>query len=132
MGEQQGNLSAPVRLIIRLLLTIGLIYIMNTFLEQIFFLQGGLAAFIIIGSLITLMNVIVRPLLNLIMMPFKLFMGLVVLIVANGLILWLTEKIAEAMDPTLVVLEIDQGIGGWFLIAIILGLANWVMKGVLR
>ncbi len=132
MSEQQGGLSAPARLIIRLILTIGLVYLLSTFLNQIFFVDGGLAAFIIIGSLITLMNVVVRPLLNLIMMPFKLFMGIIVLIVANGLILWLTEMIAEKMDPTLVVLEIDQGIGGWFLIAIILGLANWVMKETLR
>ena len=131
MSNASGGLSAPAKLIIRLLLTIGVVYLLSTFLNRIFFVDGGLAALIIIGSLITLMNTVVRPLLNLILLPFKLFMGLVVLIVANGLILWLTETLAERMDPSLVILEIDQGIAGWFLVAILLGLANWIMKHVL-
>lgn len=130
--SESGHLSAPVRLLMRLLLTILLVYLLSTFLDRIFFLEGGLAAYVIIGSLLTLMNVIVRPLLNLILLPFKLFMGIVVLVGANAFFLWLTERIAERMDPDLVVLTIDQGLGGWILVALILGLANWVMKEVLR
>lgn len=116
----------------RLLLTIGLVYLLSNFLDQFFFVQGGLIAYIIIGSLLTLMNVIVRPILNIILLPFKLFMGILVLIAANGFFLWLTERIAERMDPSMVILRIDQGITGWLLIAFILGLANWMMKAMLR
>jgi uncharacterized membrane protein YvlD (DUF360 family) len=129
---ESGSLSAPVRLLMRLVLTILLVYLLSIFLDQTFFVDGGLIAYVIIGSLLTLMNVIVRPVLNLILMPFKLFMGIVVLIGANAFFLWLTERIAERMDPTLVILRVDQGLGGWILIALILGLANWIMKEVLR
>jgi uncharacterized membrane protein YvlD (DUF360 family) len=129
---ESGHLSAPLKLLIRLLLTVVLVYLLSTFMDRTFFLSGGLIAYIIIGSLITLMNVIVRPLVNVIFFPFKLIFGLIGLIAANGLILWITEKIAEKMDPSLVVLQIDQGVGGWILLALILGLANWVMKEVLR
>jgi uncharacterized membrane protein YvlD (DUF360 family) len=129
---ESGHLSAPMRLIMRLVLTILLVYLLSTFLERIFVLTGGLPAYIIIGSLLTLMNVIVRPILNIILLPFKLIFGLVGLIVANGLFLWLTETITEMMDPNMVVLQIDQGIGGLILLALILGLANWIMKEILR
>lgn len=132
MADDVGRLSAPVRLLLRLALTILLVYIMNTFLDRIFFVSGGFGAYIIIGSLLTLMNVIVRPLLHVILLPFKLFMGIIVLIAANGLFLWLTEMIAEKMDPELVVLHIDQGLLGWLLVAVILGMANWMFKAILR
>lgn len=129
---ESGRLSAPAKLVLLWVLTIGLVYILSNFLDRIFFLQGGLAAYIIIGSLITLMNILVRPILNIVFFPFKLIFGLIGLIAANGLFLWLTEKIAERMDPSIVILTVDQGIGGWLLLALILGLANWVMKEVLR
>jgi uncharacterized membrane protein YvlD (DUF360 family) len=127
-----GHLSAPVRLLMIALLNVLTVYLLSTFLDRIFFVEGGLIAYAIIGSLLTLMNIIVRPVLNLILLPFKLFMGIVVLIGANGFFLWLTERIAERMDPSLVILKVDQGLGGWILLALILGLANWVVKEVLR
>lgn len=126
------HLSAPVRLVMRFALTILLVYILNTFLDQYFLVEGGLIAILIIASLLTLMNVIIRPVINVIMLPFKLFMGIVALIIANGLFLWLTEKIAERMDPAIIVLHVDQNLGGWLLVALVLGLGNWLMKEVLR
>lgn len=132
MADESSRLSAPMRLIMRLLLTILLVWGLSTFFERIFFVDGGIAAYIVIGSLLTLMNVIVRPLLHVIMLPFKLFMGLVVLIVVNGLFLWLTQRIAQELDPEVVMLQIDGGIGGWMLVAVILGIANWVFKEVLK
>jgi len=130
--SDSGHLSAPMKLVMRLLLTIGLVYVLSTFLDQIFFLTGGLPAIIIIGSLMTLMNYLVRPVLNLILLPFKLIFGLIGLILANGLFLWLTQMITDRMDPSVVILTIDEGIGGWMLLALILGLANWVIKEMLR
>lgn len=121
-----------MRLIMRLLLTILLVYVLSTFLERIFFVDGGLPAYIIFGSLLTLMNVLVRPLLHIILLPFKLFMGLIVLIGVNGIFLWLTERIAQQLDPAVVTLQIDGGISAWILAAIILGIANWIFKEILR
>lgn len=132
MSEQGYRLSAPMKLVIRLLLNILAVYLLSTFFDRIFFLDGGIPAYIIIGSLITLMNVIVRPLLHVIMLPLKLFMGIIVLIATNGLILWATETIAEAMDPNVVLFRIDGGLGTWLLAAFVLGIINWVMKEALK
>lgn len=132
MSEEGFHLSAPMKLIIRLLLNILAVYLLSTFVDQIFFLQGGLPAYIIIGSLVTLMNVIVRPLLHVITLPLKLFMGIIVLITTNGLILWATEAISEAMDPEIVLFRIDGGLGSWLLAAFVLGIINWIMKEALK
>lgn len=132
MSEEGFHLSAPMKLVIRLLLNILAVYLLSTFFDRIFFLQGGIAAYIIIGSLVTLMNVIVRPLLHVIMLPLKLFMGIIVLIATNGLILWATETISEAMDPNIVLFRIDGGLGTWLLAAFVLGIINWVMKEALK
>jgi putative membrane protein len=132
MEESSSRSSAPMRLILRLLLTIILVWGLSTGLERLFFVDGGLPAYIIIGSLLTLMNVIVRPLLHLILLPFKLFMGFIVLILTNGIFLWLTEKIANQLDPEVVTMQIDGGIGGWIVVMLIFGIANWIFKEVLR
>lgn len=132
MSDQSYKLSAPMRLIIRLLLTILLVYLLSNFFERIFFVEGGLHAYIVIGSLITLMNVLVRPLLHVLLLPFKLFMGIIVLIASNALFLMLTERIAAELDPAVVMLQIDGGMSGWLLVAIIFGLANWMFKEILR
>jgi uncharacterized membrane protein YvlD (DUF360 family) len=129
---ESGRISLPFRIVMLWILTIALVYLMSIFLERTFFLTGGLYGYLIIGSLITLMNLIVRPVLVIITYPFKLFAGIIVLIFVNGGILWLTQRIAEKMDPSIVTLQIDQGIGGWILVALILGLGNWFFKHIVR
>lgn len=131
MSEQKG-LSLPVRILMELVLTIILVWLLSIFLERIFFVDGGLAAYIVIGSLLTLMNVIVRPILHVLTFPFKLFASIIALIIVNGGFLWITERIAERMDPNIVTLYVDQGIGGWIIVASILGIASWLIKVSLR
>ncbi len=124
--------SAPLKLVIRLLLTILLIWMLSTFLDQYFFVTGGLSAYIIIGSLLTLMNVIIRPVLHVIALPFKLFATLIAWIIVNGGFLWLTLWIAGKMDPTFVTFVVDGGVAGWILVAMILGVANWLFREILK
>ena len=131
MSDNSG-VSAPFRLTILLLLTIGLVWLMNIFLDQYFFLIGGLPAYIVIGSLLTLMNLIARPILKVILFPFKLIATLPALMAVNAGFLWLTLMIAELMDPEVVTLEIDGGVAGWLLVAVVLGFGNWIFKEVIR
>lgn len=129
---QESRLSAPIRLVMRLLLTIGLLWLLNTFLDQYFYVNGGLPAFIILGSLITLMNVIIRPVLQLVLLPFRFFFHLLTLVMLNALFLWLTLRIAAELDPDVVTFAVNGGIAGWLLIALLLGFAHWVMKETIR
>lgn len=127
-----SHLSAPVRLLFRLVLTMALVWFMSNFLDQFFYVTGGLIGNLILSSLITLMNVLARPLLHVLFLPFRFFFSLLGLIAANALFLWILERIALALDPALVTLTIDGGWIGWLLIACLLGFANWLMKEMLR
>lgn len=121
----------PLQLIIRFALTTILVWAMSTYLDQYFVLSTGLSAYITVSALLTLMNIIVRPILHILTAPFHLVFGILATITVNWFFLWLTMKIAEQFDPHAVQLLITGGIAGWLLIAVILGVGNWVFKEIL-
>lgn len=125
-------MSLPLRISLRAVFNVLLVWGMTLYLPDYFFVQGGWAGYVIIGALLTLMNVLVRPLLDLVTTPLKLLATLVAFVLVNGCFLWLTVFIASMMDPTIVALQINGGIGGWIVVMILLGLANWLMKVALK
>ncbi|MEK7591328.1 MAG: phage holin family protein [Patescibacteria group bacterium] len=132
MSDNSHRLSLPVRTLIRFLLTIGLVWALATFLEDYVFISGGFIAYVIIGALLTLMNLLVRPVLNAVTLPLRLLATILALIIVNGLFLGITYWIAMRMDPSLVTFEILGGVGGWIVVMLILGIANWLMKIILK
>ena len=121
-----------LRLIFRFLLTLLLVWALSTYLNQYFFVTGGWKAYVIIASLITLMNIVVRPVLDLIVLPLKLLASILAMIIVNAVFLWMTVWIVEHMERNLVTLDIQGGLGGWILVIIILGMAKWAMKMSLK
>jgi putative membrane protein len=130
MSTNEHSLSMPAKLSLRAVLNILLVWLMASYLGVYITITGGWIAFIILGSLLTLLNILVRPLMSIMAFPFKLFALLLTLIVINGLFVWLLISIASTMDSRLVTLEV-HGIVGWIVVSIILGLGNWLMKAAL-
>lgn len=122
------KLSLSLRIVIRTLANIGLVYAMNAIIPVYFQVIGSWAAFILIGILLGFLNVLVRPILDLVTLPLKLFATLLAVIIVNGVILWLTYRITLLMDPNIVMLVIGGGIGGWVIASIVLGTGNWILK----
>jgi uncharacterized membrane protein YvlD (DUF360 family) len=131
MAESNG-FSWPVRIVFQWVLTIALVWFLSINLEQYFLLNGGLPAYIIIGSLLTLMNLIVRPLLHILFAPFHFIFGMIATIMMSWLFLWITLKIANQMDPTILLFGLNGGVGGWIVVSLILGIANWLMKIIVK
>lgn len=131
MADSKG-FSWPTRIIFQWVLTIGLVWLLSTNLEQYFYLTGGIPAYIIIASLLTLMNLIIRPLLRIIFAPFHLVFGLIATILMNWLFLFIIQKIAEKMDAAVVTLTFFGGFTGWMILAVIFGVSNWAMKMVVK
>ena len=123
---------SPLRILLRALLNVLLVYAMDRFLPQYFTVFGGWAAYVVIGCLITLMNIVVRPLLDLVTFPLKVFATILAIILVNGAILWLLYQITLRMDPNVIALTITGGIIGWIVLSVVLGLGNWVMKSVVK
>lgn len=122
----------PTRLALRALLTMALIWLMATYLPQYLGITGGIAAVIVTGALLTLLNLFVRPLLNIVTFPLKLFATIIAIILANAAFLWIVMWVTERMDPTLIQFQVRGGLVGWFVISLMLGTMNWVLKEVLH
>jgi putative membrane protein len=120
--------SLPAIILIKFALNTLMVWVMSRYLEQYFVLQGGLQAIVVIGSLLTLMNLFVRPLLNILTLPLKLFGMILALVLVNGLFLAFTILITDRMDPAIVILEIHGGVAGWIAVAAILGIGNWMIR----
>ena len=120
------------RIFLQFLLTIALLWAMNVYLSTYFAVTGGWTGLIIIAALLTLMNLFVRPVLNILTLPLKFFATLLAIILVNGVFLWITQWIVAKMDPALVGMEVRGGWLGWLLVAVILGIANALLKELLK
>lgn len=125
------HFSLPVRLALTAVCSSALAWALQTYLPEYITIFGGLPAYIIIGSLLTLMNFLVRPILKLVTLPFKLIATLLTDMVVNGVFLWMIYEIALRMDPDIVALVLSGGVWGWIVVSSVLGFSHWVMKKVL-
>ncbi|MFH1671127.1 MAG: phage holin family protein [Patescibacteria group bacterium] len=130
MSESQSSL--PLRILIKALLNFAVVWLMATYMDQYFQMTGGFVAVIIIGSLLTLLNMFVRPILDIITLPFKLFATIIAIILVNGVFVQLIHVISQEMNPDLVTLEIFGGLWGWTVVAIVFGVSNWIIKEILH
>lgn len=122
-------MSLPLRILLRLILTIVLIWAMQKYLYEYFLITGGLPAWIVVASLLTLMNLLVRPILNVIALPLHFLAAIFAFILVNGIFMGITVWIVGHMEPDLVTMDI-RNLQGWMIIPVILGFANWVMKHI--
>lgn len=126
------SLSLPMRLIVQYVLTILLLVAITQLLPQYLRIEGSLAAIPTVAALLLLLNLFARPILKIITLPFRLFMTVVAVILVNGAFLWLLESIAERFDPATAVLVVEGGTTGWIVVALLLGLGNWILHHILK
>lgn len=120
-----------LRLALKAVGNTALVFGLDKALPSYFAIYGGLPAYITIGSLLTLLNLFLRPLLAIITFPARLLFTLFTTIAVNAFFLWVVYEMSLRMDPDIVMLVVTGGVGGWLVVSIILGFANWVMKHVL-
>jgi len=130
--SDSSSVSLPLRITLKTVLNMVIVWAMATYFDQYFALTGGWRAIVIVGALITLLNIVVRPILNILTLPLKLFATILAVIVVNGGFVYLIHLIVLQMDPALVRLEIFGGLWGWIVVAVILGFSNWILKEMMR
>ncbi len=128
MADRSTSLATKIA--IKAIINILLVWILTRFLPDYFWVTGGIVGYVIIGSLLTLLNLFLRPLLAIITFPFRLLFTLLTTIAVNAFFLWVIYEITLQMDPNVVTLTIAGGVMGWLIVSLILGIANWVMKHV--
>lgn len=129
---EQSSASTPMRIALKAALNVLLVFLMDRYLPQYLTVFGGWAAFVVVGSLITLLNFVLRPILDILTLPLKLFATIFALILVNGVFLWLTYQITLRMDPSLIAMTITGGLTGWIVLSVVLGTGNWVVRHVVK
>jgi len=125
-------MSWPVKILIKAVANVALVWVMAVYLSQYFGLEGGIIAYIVVGALLTLMNMFVRPVLDIITLPLKLFATIIAIIIVNGVFVQLVHMIAQNFRPDLVTLDIYGGLWGWTVVAVAFGFTNWVLKEIMH
>lgn len=116
-------------LFFRFLLNVFLVWLLATQFPQYIVVAGGPQGFLIVGVLLTALNVLARPVLDLIAFPLKLLLSLIAILAVNVVFLWILVLLARLIDPALLQIH---GITGWILVALFLGAGNWIIKVLLR
>lgn len=126
------DLSLPLKILLRTVANIVLVYVLATYLPQYFLMTGGFAAAVVVGILISFLNVLIRPVLSIVLLPFKLFASILFHIIVNGVILWLVENICLTIDPSLLTFTIPGGFLSWVVASLIFGFGNWIIKEIIH
>ena len=131
MSDKQSS-HAALKLTLKFVLNVVLVWALANYMGQYFGLDGGMPAYVIVGALITLLNMFFRPILHVLTLPLKLFATLIAVMIVNGAFVYVTHLVTLRMDPNLVKLEIYGGPWGWIIIAVCFGLANWILKEMFK
>ena len=122
----------PVRILLKTAANVALVWALATYVSEYFIVDGGWTAYIIIGALVTLLNMIVRPILAILTAPLRLIATILAIVIVNGVFIELVHMITQEMRPELVQLDIAGGLVGWVIVACAFGLGNWLLKEILR
>ncbi len=125
-------MSFPSRILLRLLLNIAFIWLLTRELGMIFFLTGGLPALLIIGFLLTAIDLLIRPFLALLTFPLRLFLSLLNILVLNGLSLALLVFLAREFPPDILTLTILGGVRDLFLLVALFSLRDTFLRFSVR
>lgn len=120
--------SPAVRLTVKTVANCSTVFLMHRYLPQYFTVFGGVPAYVIVGSLLTLLNLFLRPILSLLTFPLHLLFSLLTTIGVNAVFLGVVYIVAVRMDPNVVVLTVTGGLGGWLAVSTVLGVVNWILK----
>ena len=103
---------------------------MSRVLDGITF-QGGIATFVIVAAIVSILNFVLKPLLKILAFPLVFITGGLFLIVINALILYVAQHLLTTMDFTGLSMSVDSPLT-YLLAAAIFGVANWIIHLFLK
>jgi len=96
-----------------------------------FHIEGGVLTFVIVAVVLSILNLIMKPILKLLTFPLIFLTGGLFLVVINALILYLTQYFIKVLDISGASMQVDKPLT-YLWAALILGLANWLIHWFLK
>lgn len=126
--QDGSTLSSVLRLTLNIIANSLLFYALDRYVPQYVSVFGGIVAFLTLGLMLTLLNVLLRPVLNIISFPARFLFGGIVIIALNVLFLRVLYELVLMLDPDIVALAITGDIIGWMITGTAVGLLNAALK----
>ena len=130
--SSEGSTHLPLKLTLKFAFNVVVVWALANFVDQYFSLNGGIPAYIIVGALMSLLNIFFRPILNILTLPLRFFATIIAVMIVNGAFIYVIQLFTVRMDPGLIQLEIYGGVVGWIVVAVCFGFANWLLKEIFK
>ena len=106
------------------------VYLVDQLLDG-FLVTGGAWGYVLVGVIIGLLNLFVKPILKVLSLPFIFVTAGLFMILVNGVILWLAKEGVAFLSIEGISLIIDGW--WWYAVAVlVLGIINYLFQKVLR
>ena len=102
-----------------------------TYLMESVQYDGGWKAFLLLGIIVGMLNIFIKPLLKLVTLPFILLSVGLLLIPINAFILWLTERVINTLEIGNIMFQIE-GFTTYIIASIIFGAVNWFLHILIK
>lgn len=102
------------------------VYLVSQLLDG-FIITGGVWGFVLVGTIIGILNVFVKPILKVLSLPFIFLTVGFFLLIINALILWMAEGAVVFLNFEGITFIIE-GIGTYLVSVIILGFVNYLFQ----
>ena len=99
------------------------IYLVTRMVDGVSY-EGGLMFFIVAGVVLGLINLIVKPILKIVSLPFIFITGGLFLVVINVGVLWFFQYFLEVAEFRILALDF-QNFSSYVIGAIVFGIINW-------
>lgn len=106
------------------------LFVVSRILEGMQF-SGGILTYVLVALVLSLLNLILKPVLKLLTFPLVFLTGGLFLIVINALILYVTQHFITVVDIAGVSMTVDKPLTYLFG-AVIFGVANWLIHWILK
>ncbi|OGJ57101.1 hypothetical protein A3H22_01460 [Candidatus Peribacteria bacterium RIFCSPLOWO2_12_FULL_55_15] len=121
-------MSPPSRILLRLLCNLLFIWGLTEYAAQLFLLTGGLPAILIIGFLLTAIDLLICPFLTFLTFPLRLFLSLLNILVISGLSLGILVFLGREFSSEILTLTIIGGVRDIFLLIAIFSLRDTFLR----
>ena len=118
-------------LILRLLLNAASLYLLIYFMPNDLVYTGGVKFFAVAGIFMAIINLIIKPILKILALPFMILTGGLFMIFINAFLLWFLKyslDIVKFQDVSLVI----HSNGSYLMAGLVFGLLNWVLNTIFR
>ncbi len=117
-----------LRILLRIAFTCIAVWLMATYLPQYVEVGGGMRAIIAIGVILALVNATLRVIFDIVTFPLRFISTLLVHILVNAFLLWITEVAVTVLPPDVARFDVKGGWFGWVIVSIAFGVLSWFVR----